>query len=166
MYILFIICFPHLHISQESCTLFREPVHVEVKQNRRFRKYKVLKYNEQENYHSVSPEAGTEVAEPPRRMDLNALALEGRVRTAECLIPREVAQRWLAIAGGFRPDRGGTPHVAEAYHSKGCFLYIGHTLGIFNCLTFLLRQRLLFKTRGRATRHSKAEDHVVILRRL
>ena len=30
------------------------------------------------------------------------------LRTAESLIPREVAQRWLAIAGGFRPDRGGT----------------------------------------------------------
>ena len=29
MYILVYIIFPHLHISQESCTLFREPVQVQ-----------------------------------------------------------------------------------------------------------------------------------------
>ena len=81
--------------------------HIEIKEKRRFSKYKVLEFNTAEKTHTVSPEAGTGGAGLPKRMDLNALAVKGQIRTPESLIPREVAQRWLAIAGGFRPDRGG-----------------------------------------------------------
>ena len=97
-------------ISEASRRLFDTNVvgkTIEIKENRRFRKCKVLKYSDTEKIHTVSPEAGTGGSDLPRRMDLNALALKGQIRTAESLIPREVAQRWLAIAGGFRPNRGG-----------------------------------------------------------
>ena len=79
---------------------------LEIKVNRRFLQYKVQRYDEKQGTHTVSPEAGTSVSVQPAQMDLNELALQGRIRTAESLIPRKVAQRWLAIAGGFRPDRG------------------------------------------------------------
>ena len=98
-------------ISEVSRRLFDNNVigkHIEIKINRRFRKYKVLGYNDNEKTHTVSPEAGTGGNGLPKLMDLNTLALTGQIRTTESLIPREVAQRWLAIAGGFRPDRGDT----------------------------------------------------------
>ena len=98
-------------IAEATRRLFNQNIvgkTIEIREHNRYRRYKVHEYNENEKTHTVSFEAGTGGSELPSQMDLNAFALKGQLRTAESLIPREVAQRWLAIAGGFRPDRGGT----------------------------------------------------------
>ena len=109
---------PSHHIEEAKRRMFNQSavdkcLEIKLKGNNVFTKTRIRSYDAKTRTHVVAAEdSATRAGTSP--LDLNALALMGRIKLEPPAISRMVASRWLAIAQDTRNDSERTAPTSES----------------------------------------------------